>query len=56
MELINNGEALMKIDMISNKTLLSDYPGIEWKKVMGMRDIISHHYFDCFQNSRSFIK
>jgi uncharacterized protein with HEPN domain len=26
--------------------LLSRYPQIEWKRVMGMRDVISHHYFD----------
>jgi len=26
--------------------VLSKYPEIDWKKVMGMRDIISHHYFD----------
>ena len=25
---------------------LKNYPSIEWKKVMGMRDIITHHYFD----------
>jgi uncharacterized protein with HEPN domain len=25
---------------------LSKYPEIDWGKVMGMRDIISHHYFD----------
>jgi uncharacterized protein with HEPN domain len=22
------------------------YPGVEWKKAMGMRDFIAHHYFD----------
>jgi len=26
--------------------LLLRYPQIEWKRVMGMRDILSHHYFD----------
>jgi len=25
---------------------LARYPEIEWKKIKGMRDIISHHYFD----------
>ena len=24
----------------------SHYPEIDWKGVMGMRDIIAHHYFD----------
>ena len=22
------------------------YPQIEWKRVMGMRDVLTHHYFD----------
>lgn len=26
--------------------LLRQYPNIEWKRIMGMRDILSHHYFD----------
>lgn len=26
--------------------LLPTYPSIPWKQVKGMRDIISHHYFD----------
>ena len=26
--------------------MLSQYPEIDWKGVMGMRDIIAHHYFD----------
>lgn len=46
MQLINIGEALKRIDKITNQQLLKDYPQIEWKKVMGMRDIITHHYFD----------
>jgi uncharacterized protein with HEPN domain len=25
---------------------LSKYPQIDWKKAMGLRDIIRHHYFD----------
>ncbi|MCU0285052.1 MAG: DUF86 domain-containing protein [Acidobacteria bacterium] len=28
------------------KSLLNKYPEIDWKKVMGMRDMITHHYFD----------
>jgi len=46
MQLINVGEALKQIDKITAKKLLKKYPEIEWKKVMGMRDIITHHYFD----------
>ena len=26
--------------------MLSKYPQVEWKKAMGMRDIITHHYAD----------
>jgi len=29
-----------------DKGLLVKYPQIEWKKVKGIRDFISHHYFD----------
>ena len=46
MQLINIGEALKQVDKITGKELLKNYPSIEWKKVMGMRDIITHHYFD----------
>lgn len=46
MQLINIGEALKQVDKITEKQLLKNYPEIEWKKVMGMRDIITHHYFD----------
>jgi uncharacterized protein with HEPN domain len=24
----------------------SKYPSIPWKKIMGMRDVIAHHYFE----------
>ena len=46
MLLIAIGESVKKIDKITNKKLFSDYPEIDWKGVMGMRDIIAHHYFD----------
>jgi len=46
MQLINIGEALKQIDKITGKELLRNFPMVEWKKIMGMRDIISHHYFD----------
>ena len=46
MLLIAVGEAVKQIDKITNKTLFKQYPQIEWKKVAGMRDILSHHYFD----------
>ncbi|MEX2345446.1 MAG: DUF86 domain-containing protein [Balneolaceae bacterium] len=46
MQLINIGEAVKRIDKITNKNLLRRYPNIKWKEIMGMRDIITHHYFD----------
>lgn len=46
MKLIAVGESLKNIDHITDRKLLSQYPEIEWKKVKGIRDFISHHYFD----------
>jgi len=46
MKLIAVGESLKQIDHITDNTLLVQYPQIEWKKVKGIRDFISHHYFD----------
>ena len=40
------GESLKNLDKITSKKVLSSYPEIDWQKVMGMRDIISQHYFD----------
>ena len=46
MKLIAVGESLKNIDVITNKELLREYNQIEWKKIKGIRDFISHHYFD----------
>jgi uncharacterized protein with HEPN domain len=46
MQLIAIGESLKKLDAITSQSLLSKYPQVDWKKAMGLRDIISHHYFD----------
>lgn len=46
MQLINIGEALKQIDKLTDSNLLTDYPDVDWKKAKGMRDIITHHYFD----------
>ena len=46
MQLIAIGESLKNIDKITDNSLLPKYPQIDWKKVKGMRDVISHHYFD----------
>jgi len=46
MKLIAVGESLKKVDFITEKKLLEQYSQVEWKKIKGMRDFISHHYFD----------
>jgi uncharacterized protein with HEPN domain len=46
MLLIAIGESLKNIDKITDKKLLLHYPDVDWKGAKGMRDIISHHYFD----------
>jgi len=46
MRLVAIGEGFKNIDKLSNNTLLQNYPQIPWKEVKGIRDILSHHYFD----------
>ena len=46
MLLIAIGESLKSLDKVTDGKLLPTYPDIPWKQVKGMRDIISHHYFD----------
>jgi len=38
MQLIAIGESMKNLDRITENTLLSGYPEIEWKKIMGMID------------------
>ncbi len=46
MQLIAIGENLKNLDKVAGASLLDRYPQIDWKSAKGMRDIISHHYFD----------
>ena len=46
MLLIAIGEGVKGVDKLTDKKLLSFYPEMDWKGVMGMGDIIAHHYFD----------
>ena len=46
MRLVAIGEGFKNIDKLSNNQLLIKYPNIPWKNVKGIRDILSHHYFD----------
>ena len=45
MILIAAGEELKSIDRRTEGNLLSRYPGIEWRGVMGVRDVLAHAYF-----------
>lgn len=46
MVLIAIGESIKNLDKLTEGHLLPTYPSIPWKRVMGMRDVIAHHYFD----------
>ncbi len=46
MRLIAMGEEVKKLDKNSGKKLLDKYPSVPWKRVMGLRDIIAHQYFE----------
>ena len=46
MVLIAIGESIKNLDKVSEEKLLPTYPSIPWKKVMGIRDIMAHHYFE----------
>lgn len=46
MVIIALGESVKTLDKQTDKKLLPTYPSIDWKKIMGTRDIIAHHYFD----------
>lgn len=46
MRLIAIGEGFKNVDKLTDFQLLDKYPQIPWKQVKGVRDILSHHYFD----------
>lgn len=46
MQFIAIGESLKGLDKVTHKELLNTNPNIPWDKIMGLRDIIAHHYFD----------
>ncbi len=46
MLLIAIGESIKGVDKLTNKGLLTQFPKVDWKGAMGIRDIIAHHYFD----------
>ena len=46
MQLIALGEATKNLDKLTGGTLLPRYNNLEWRRFMGMRDFLSHHYSD----------
>lgn len=46
MLLIAIGESIKGFDKVINKQILSQNKSIPWSEIMGVRDIIAHHYFD----------
>ena len=46
MLLLAIGESIKGIVKMTQKQLLPNYPEVDWKGAMGIRDIIAHHYFD----------
>ena len=46
MVLIAIGESVKNLDKVSEGKLLPTYPSIPWKRVMGISDIMAHHYFE----------
>lgn len=46
MQLIAIGESLKNLDKVAGDEFLNRYPQVDWKSAKGMRDIITHHYFD----------
>jgi uncharacterized protein with HEPN domain len=46
MMLIAIGESLKNLDRITGGALLQCYPAVDWKGAKGVRDVISHNYFD----------
>jgi uncharacterized protein with HEPN domain len=46
MQLIAIGESLKNVDKLTDKKLLLRHPEVNWKAAKGIRDIITHHYYD----------
>ena len=46
MLLIAIGESFKKIDTETNGNYLKKYPEIDWRGVIGIRNVLAHDYFD----------
>ncbi|WP_126147846.1 DUF86 domain-containing protein [Synechococcus elongatus] len=46
MQCLAIGEAIKWLDRMSQGTLFSPFPSVDWKGAMGFQDVIAHQYFD----------
>lgn len=46
MQCLAIGEALKRLDRMSQGDLFTPFPEVDWKGAMGFRDMIAHQYFD----------
>jgi len=46
MQLIAIGQGIKDLDKITDKRLLVKYQNIPWRSIAGVRDILSHNYFN----------
>jgi uncharacterized protein with HEPN domain len=46
MMLIAIGDSLKKFERVGGKSLMEMHPEMDWKGAKGVRDFLSHHYFD----------
>jgi uncharacterized protein with HEPN domain len=46
MMLIAVGESFRKIDLETDGQFLQKYPEIDWRGVIGLRNVLAHDYFD----------
>jgi uncharacterized protein with HEPN domain len=46
MMLVAIGECIKNFERTGGKTLMDAHPEVDWKGAKGMRDFLSHHYFD----------
>ena len=46
MMLIAIGESFRKIDIETDGQWLTEYPEIDWRGVIGIRNVLAHDYFD----------
>ena len=44
--LIAVGENFKSIDRMTERKILTQYPDVNWRGVKGVRDVISHQYFN----------